>query len=114
MELVKMPMCPILMSGEYDDILEWPFQGDVTIEVLNQLEDKNHHKHITRFDESKPQECKERVVGKQYGTGWGCPRFISHSRLGYNFSLNCQYLEHDALYFRVNVKVISTTKPWLV
>ena len=25
-------------EGEYDDILEWPFQGEVTVELLNQLE----------------------------------------------------------------------------
>ena len=100
-----------LMSGEYDDILEWPFQGEVTVELLNQLEDKNHHKYTIG---STPQECKERVVGKKYGRGWGCYQFISHSQLGYNSSLNCQYRKDDTLYFRVSVKVTSTTKPWLV
>ena len=102
-----------LMSGEYDDILEWPFQGEVTVELLNQLEDKNHHKYTIGFDESTQQDCKERVVGKQYSRGWGCPQFISHSQLDYNSSLNCQYLKDDTLYFRVSVKVTSTTKPWL-
>ena len=103
-----------LMSGEYDDILEWPFQGEVTVELLNQLEDMNHHKSSIEFNESTSQECEERVVGEQYGTGCGCPQFISHSQLGYNSSLNCQYLKDDTLYFRVSVKVTSTTKPWLV
>ena len=102
-----------LMSGEYDDILEWPFQGEVTVELLNQLEDKNHYKDITEFDESTPQKCKERIVGKQYGSGWGCDQVISHSQLGYNSSLNRQYLKDDTLCFRVSVKVISTAKPWL-
>uniref|UniRef100_A0A1X7TMG6 TRAF-type domain-containing protein n=1 Tax=Amphimedon queenslandica TaxID=400682 RepID=A0A1X7TMG6_AMPQE len=32
------------MEGEYDDTLEWHFQGKVTIKLLNQLEDKNHSK----------------------------------------------------------------------
>ena len=27
-----------LMAGEYDDTLEWPFQGVVTLELLNQLD----------------------------------------------------------------------------
>ena len=103
-----------LMSGEYDDILEWPFQGEVTIELLNQLEDMNHHKRTIEFNESTTKECKERVVGKQYSTGLGSPRFISHSQLGYNSSLNCQYLKDDTLYFRISVKVTSTAKPWLV
>ena len=100
-----------LMSGEYDDILEWPFQGEVTVELLNQLEDKNHCKYTIGFNESTPQECKERVVGKQYGSPWGYCQFISHS---HKSTLNCRYLKNDTLYFRISVKVTSTTKPWLV
>ena len=41
-----------LMSGEYDDALEWPFQEEVTMELLNQLEDKNHMKTVVKFNES--------------------------------------------------------------
>ena len=33
-----------LMKGEHDDELEFPFKGTITFELLNQLEDKNHHK----------------------------------------------------------------------
>ena len=103
-----------LMSGEYDNILEWPFQGEVTIELLNQLENGNHDKYVICFDESTPQECKNKVVGKRYGEGWGYLQYISHSQLGYNSFLNCQYLKDNTLYFRVSVKVTSKTKPWLV
>jgi hypothetical protein len=31
-----------LMKGENNDHLPWPFTGKVTVELLNQLEDKNH------------------------------------------------------------------------
>ena len=103
-----------LMSGEYDDTLEWPFKGEVTVELLNQLEDKNHKKNPIQFDESTPLESSQRVVEKQYGLGWGRPKFISHSELSLNSSLNCQYLKDDTLYFRVSVTVTSKTKPWLV
>ena len=103
-----------LMSGEYDDVLEWPFQGEVTVELLNQLEDKNHYKETIEFDESTPQECNEKVANEHYGNEWGYHQFISHSQLGYNSSLNCRYLKDDTLYFRVSVKVTSTTKSWLV
>ena len=103
-----------LMSGEYDNILEWPFQGEVTIELLNQLKNRNHYKKDISYDESIPQEARKKVVGKRYGEGWGYLLYISHSQLGYNSSLNCQYLKNDTLYFRVSVKVTSKTKPWLV
>uniref|UniRef100_A0A1X7T5K6 RING-type domain-containing protein n=2 Tax=Amphimedon queenslandica TaxID=400682 RepID=A0A1X7T5K6_AMPQE len=36
----------VLVPGEYDDELGWPFEGEVTVELLNQLEDKNHLKLI--------------------------------------------------------------------
>jgi TNF receptor-associated factor 4 len=103
-----------LMSGEYDDILEWPFHGKVTIQLLNQLKDKNHHKMVVHFVSSTPLECKSRVFGGKLAEGWGKPRFISHSQLDVNPSLNCQYLKDDTLYFRVSVEVTSITKPWLV
>ena len=103
-----------LMSGEYDDILEWPFQGKVTVELLNQLENKNHKKSMLMLNESVPLMSSQRVVGKQYGNGLGYSQFISHSELSLNSSLNRQYLKDDTLYFRVSVAVTSKTKPWLV
>ena len=102
-----------LMSGEYDDTLEWPFQGEVTVELLNQLEDNHKKKGVIGFNESTPLKYSQRVVRKQYGRGWGYSKFISHSELSLNSSLNHQYLKDDTLYFRLSVTVTSKTKPWL-
>ena len=102
-----------LMPGEYDDTLEWPFQGEVNIKLLNQLEDKNHTKMTLKYNESTPDANKQRVMKGAMSQGWGTPRFIKHSELEYNPTTNCQYLKDDSLYFRVRVKVISKTKPWL-
>ena len=49
-----------LMKGENDDLLPWPFTGKVTFELLNQLEDKNHHSSSAIFLSDKP--CSQRVV----------------------------------------------------
>ena len=38
-----------LMQGPYDDDLLWPFQGTITIQLLNQLEDGNHHTRTINF-----------------------------------------------------------------
>ena len=32
-----------LLNGHYDELLLWPIMGTVTYELLNQLEDNNHH-----------------------------------------------------------------------
>ena len=47
-----------LLPGEYDDILEWPFQGKVTVELLNQLDDEYHKKITFDFNNYTPDECK--------------------------------------------------------
>ena len=36
-------MFAFLLKGENDDYLPWPFTGTVTVELLNQLEDKKFH-----------------------------------------------------------------------
>ena len=61
-------------------------------ELLNQLENKNHKKETFKL-----QRMNSRRVS-------GNDKFISHSELGYNSSLNCQYLKDDCLCFRISVK----------
>ena len=48
-----------LMRGEYDDKLSWPFRGSVTIELVNQLENRNHFEQTSDFNERTPiQYCR--------------------------------------------------------
>jgi hypothetical protein len=92
------------MPGDHDDKLKWPFEGVVTVNLLNQLDDKNHENDITKFDDTVPLKYRERVVGKEHGLGWGTPKFIAHSSLDFSSASNCQYLKDDCLYFRICVK----------
>ena len=102
-----------LMPGEYDDILEWPFRGEITVELLNQLQDSNHQRNVLKLDGFTSQNFCKRVVGKEYGQGYGFPTFIPQSELFCESSQMCQYFKDDTLYFRVSVMVTSMTKPWL-
>ena len=38
-----------LMKGENDDYLPWLFTGEVTVQLLNQLEDNRHHSETITF-----------------------------------------------------------------
>ena len=97
-----------LMKGDNDDYLTWPFTGTVTFELLNQLEDKNHHKETVTFPTD--DVASQRVVDSERAPeGWGFPKFISHTDLD---SKKCQYLKDTALIFRVSAQV-SEYKPWL-
>ncbi len=101
----------ILMRGEYDDQLEFPFKGTIKFELLNQLEDKNHHCKSCTHDGT--QDYSKRVIdGERSNKANGAPAFICHGYLGYNATKNCQYLQDDCLVFRISVDVPSY-KPWL-
>ena len=101
-----------LLQGGYDGLLDWPFEGEVTIELLNQIRDKNHVKQVLKFNEDTPIKYRQRVVDVTNGTGWGKSGFLSQSELAYNG--NTQYLQDDALYFRISISTTSRIKPWLL
>ena len=93
-----------LLEGCYDNQLHWPFLGTVTVELLNQLGEDNHHKKDIIHDVNDNMRVSSTV---------GYPKFVPHSSLGHNPATNTQYLLDDTLYFRVSVKV-DNHKPWLV
>ena len=92
-----------LLKGSNDQILQWPFLGNVTVELLNQLSDDDHHSRMIPFG------LKDNV---RVGIAYGHPDFIPHLKLFHDLARNTQYLVHDTLYFRVTVKVKSHM-PWL-
>ena len=50
-----------LMRGEYDnEILEWPFRGDIRVELLNWRADKNHHSDTITFNGCR--QCRDRLL----------------------------------------------------
>ena len=94
-----------LMRGELDDYLKWPFQGDITVAMLNQLEDSNHITNTIEFTDTRDKQVVGRVSKKDRAPGaWGYHSFIAHTELDYNPAKNCQYLKYDCLRFRI-VKV---------
>ncbi len=100
-----------LMKGDNDDTLTWPFTGSVTVELLNQVENKNHQKKTFTFPAH--HKAGKRVMDNERAEqGWGYPQFIPHAALNYNANTNTQYLKDDTLVFGVSVEV-PNHKPWL-
>ena len=92
-----------IMRGEFDNSLKWPFRGDVTIKLLNQLEDKNHYKITLPFSDKIPDDITRRMTaGERRVFGLGYSQFIPHSGLNYNPTKKTQYLKDDCLYFQVS------------
>ena len=104
----------VLMKGDYDDYLTWPFTGTVTMQLLNQLEDKNHHEKSYTFQADS--EHNKRVLNgrleSESTSAWGFAAFLAHDDLKFQQAKNCQYLKDDSLIFRISVRV-PDRKPWL-
>ena len=92
----------VLLDVPYKERLHWPFQGNVTLELLNQSKDKDHECANLKSDHKFFAKC-----------GWGDPTFISHTKVyGDDFCSNIQFLVKDILYFRVTIQE-KVVKPWL-
>ena len=94
----------MIKRGNFDDELMWPFNGVVTITLLNQLENKHH------FSQTQPVELLKPDKNVRVRDEW--LDFISQSQLIHNPEENTQYLKDDTLYFRVTVEA-TDCKPWL-
>ena len=97
-----------LMKGDNDDSLRWPFTGTVTLEMLNQIEDKNHQKATITF--SADNEASKRVLEGREELWRG---YDFHLDLTYQSDKNCQYLKQDTIVFRVSVQATTDYKYWL-
>jgi len=88
-----------LMKGPYDDQLQnaglWPLSGNFTIELLSQLNDREHYSQTIVLNEDTCRDCVQRVmVGEITKYGYGV-KFPSYK----------MYLKDNTLYFRVSYKM---------
>ena len=84
-----------ILHGPHDDQLEWPLKGTFIIELLNQLEDRNHYR-LTIDYPGDGEHCRP-------GGSWGCQNF---------YLSNIEYVKDDKLYIRVTSKT-TDHKSWL-
>jgi hypothetical protein len=67
----------VLMKGEFDNILQWPFTHKVTFKLLNQ---GNGRDIIVNFMPD-PMSTSFRKPKSDMNIASGCPRFVSHEAL---------------------------------
>ena len=94
-----------LMKGPNDDKLIWPFCGDVVVELVNWIEDNDHHRRVIHLSpEVVTNNVCDRVLVGDRSISRGYPKFIQHS------SIKPQFLQDDCLYFRVKEVVIHSNE----
>ena len=94
-----------LAKGEHDDQLKWPFQGNVSVSLLNWREKKGNKDTKVMFDGRANTKglCNRVIKGEgveqRASKGNGYPQFLPYGSLGYNKANNTQYLHKDTLCF---------------
>jgi len=91
-----------IMRGLFDADLKWPFQGDVTIQIVNQAGKDNHREKVIPYTDNVPDRAAGRVTDRERSAGQGFLQFLPHSSLGYNAAKNTQYLRGDSLQIRIS------------
>ena len=90
-----------LMRGEFDDHLKWPFCDNITIQLLNWEEDKDHIVKVIHFHDNTPDRVANRsVTDREINIGKGFGEFLPHSDLGRG------YLKNDCLKFCITKVVL--------
>ena len=88
-----------LMRGEFDDLLKWPFRGEVTIQLKKN--DPPHYQKILHLSENDHVVCKP--TKERNDGGWGYDEYISHADLYAG-----GYLKDDKLVFCVSDIVVRS------
>ena len=94
-------VCVYLMRGEYDDRLVWPFRGDITVQLVNQINSQNHQKLTVTFnDKSSISSCSRVTSAEMAKSGCQAATFCPRRFM--------QYIMDDCVRFRVTkVLVVS-------
>ena len=104
-----------LMKGINDEILKWPFAGDISIHILNWREDNGHVKKIIHFNDKASSKCHSKVIeGERAPSGFGRFDYITLSELDYNHRKNTEYISSNTLCFLIgNVSIPTGTYYYL-
>lgn len=95
----------VVMQGDYDDILHWPFQQKVTLALLDQRTNRRHISDAFRPDPSSSSFTKPTTP---MNVASGCPLFVPHSQL----LKDDTYLKNDTLFFKVIVDTSDLLNAW--
>ncbi|ELT93162.1 hypothetical protein CAPTEDRAFT_156814 [Capitella teleta] len=90
----------VLMKGEFDALLKWPFMGKVTFMLVDQEKGQRHIQDVFRTD---PTSSSFKRPQNDMNIATGCPRFASHDVLEQK-----PYMLNDTIYIRVVVESVHS------
>ena len=99
-----------IVKGDYDDQLQWPFEGIITVQALNHISNSAHSVSQNFKFSGGGYECQRVTNETEPEYGCWCDRFINYDSLYYDETDNSQYLKVDCLFFLVTyTSLLSVT-----
>eukprot|EP00731_Ephydatia_muelleri_P025705 Em0017g788a len=92
----------VVMRGEYDALLPWPFRAKVSLVLL----DQGHRKHITQTFKPTPDLPSFRRPHSEMNVATGCPQFAPLDVLD-----DTRYVNDDVMFIKCIVDVSSLFVP---
>ncbi|XP_060103204.1 TNF receptor-associated factor 5 [Heteronotia binoei] len=87
----------VVMRGEFDSLLPWPFKQKVTLMLLDQSGKKNH---IVETFKAVPNSNSFKRPEGETNIASGCPRFVAHNVLE---NAKNAYIKDDTFFLKVVV-----------
>ena len=93
----------IIMKGDFDSILIWPFAKRVTITLLDQKENSNDRKYITvnHPPNQLQQGLNSRPLG-EFNISLRFPKFVSHDEL-----MKRGYIQDDTIFIQAKFETVA-------
>ncbi|KAG8584332.1 hypothetical protein GDO81_008778 [Engystomops pustulosus] len=88
----------VVMRGEFDSLLSWPFKQKVTLMLIDQSGKKNHIVDVFKAD---PHSSSFKRPEGEMNIASGSPRFVSHAQL--ENPRNACYIKDDTIFIKVAV-----------
>ena len=87
----------IIMKGEYDATLTWPFDKKYTFTLIDQQENEHDRENIVKSITSDPKLRHFARPVEEENNGWGFPEFASHEQLQKR-----RYIVDDTIFVQVH------------
>ena len=92
----------VIMKGEFDNILQWPFTHKVTFKLINQTGGRD----IIDTFQPDPMSSSFRKPKSDMNIASGCPRFVSHTELK-----SGGFIQDDTVFIKCSVDCASIRHP---
>ena len=92
----------VIMRGEYDPLLKWPFEQKVSLILV----DQNHRRHIVQTFKPTPDSSSFKRPKSEMNVASGCPQFAKLEVLD-----DKSYTENDIMYIKCIVDVSKVFHP---